>query len=711
MLRPLLIPSALLLALTASAQVHDHRTCGAHTFTGRHLEQQGLSTDILRALPVPQSVARGGILTIPVVVHVIWNTSAENVPTSTINALIAELNQDYSGTNPDIASVRSQFTGVVGSAGFQFCLAQVDPSGAATTGITRTQTSDTWFDPDNQTDAMKSAPLGHAPWDTERYLNIWICDITSGAVGSEIVVGYAYLPVGNVVGSAIDGLVIDYDYGTEVGARTATHEIGHYFGLMHTFDEEGNCVDSDGFTDTPISNAPTYSCSNTNLRRCNNTLTQYENFMDYSTCTVMFTDQQAAYMANVVQNVRGGLLLNQACSGPVTGLCIPSSTNGTGGGDYVNSVVLNSIQNIDSGGDTEPTYTDFSGTYSTSLVRNGHYSILIEGGSYVEGDNYAAWIDFNHNNAFEAGEKLGEFATDTAAQTGLITFSVPPNAMLGTTTLRVRGVYFNEGEPTSVDPCFNFAFGETEDYGITILVAPSDFCTPGTIFGTADGDFINDVGLGNISNLNTGSATGPSYIDYSSTVSTPLMRNEEYVLTIRSGNYFPDTYGAWIDFDQNDLFETGEKIGEFVTEVVSETNEITFTVPANAVMGNTRMRVRGVFTSDGEPNPLDPCYPYAYGETEDYRIVIEQNTGINGGGLGHFGLFPNPASTLVTLDLPSAERANVVVMDAQGRLVHTQQSTSQRSMLDVSGIAAGTYMVRVEQAGSISTERLEILGE
>lgn len=864
MLRALLIPSALLLALTAPAQDHDHRTCGAHTFTKRHLEQQGLSADVLHALPLPQSVARGGIFTVPVVVHVVYNNTAENVPTSTINALIAELNQDYSGTNSDIGSTRSQFTGVIGNVGFQFCLAQVDPNGAATTGITRTQTTDTWFDPDNQTDAMKSAPLGHAPWDTERYLNIWICDITSGAVGSEITVGYAYLPVGGVVGSDIDGLVIDYDYGTQIGARTATHEIGHYFGLMHTFDEDGACVNSDGFTDTPTSNSPTFSCSNTNLMKCG-VLTQYENFMDYSNCTVMFTDQQAAYMANVLQNVRDGLLLNEACSGPVTGLCIPTSAagtsdgdyinrvalgtfnntnsgaaalpaytdysatystnltrgtqytltvqggtfnndhvaawidydqddvleageklgetaitaanqtvtitftvpagatlgntvlrvrnvyfntgepnpvdpcfaygygetedyginivnsggssaciptsaSGTADGDYVNSVVFNTIANVNSGSTAAPTYTDFSGTFSTSIVRNGNYSILIEGGSFAEGDNYAAWIDFDQDDTFEAGEKLGEFATAAAAEAGLITFVVPPTAVLGNTTLRVRGVYFNTGEPTSVDPCFNFAFGETEDYGITILAAPSDFCTPGTLFGTSDGDFINDVELGNISNLNTGSATGPSYIDYSSTENTPLMRDEEYTLTIQSGDYFPDTYAAWIDFDQDDTFETGEKIGEFTTAAASETQDITFTVPVNATIGNTRMRVRGVFVDDTEPTPLDPCYPYAYGETEDYRIIIELNTAINANTKGHISLYPNPATAVVNIELPAAARSRVDVIDAQGRLVRTQMGSTQRLVLDVSGVAAGTYVVRVEQAGTIMTERLEILG-
>ncbi|MBL7951715.1 MAG: zinc-dependent metalloprotease [Flavobacteriales bacterium] len=863
MLRTLLLPSALLLALVASAQVHDHRTCGAHTFTERYLELQGLAPDVLHALPAVASVARGGTYTIPVVVHVVYNNTAENIATSTINALIAELNQDYSATNSDIGSVRSQFTNSVGNVGFQFCLAQIDPNGAATTGITRTQTSDTWFDPDTQTDAMKSAPLGHAPWDTERYLNIWICDITSGAAGNEITVGYAYLPVGGVVGSDIDGLVIDYDYGTQIGARTATHEIGHYFGLMHTFDEDGACVNSDGFTDTPTSNSPTFSCSNTSLMKCG-VLTQYENFMDYSNCTVMFTDQQAAYMLNVLSNTRDGLLTNAACSGPVTGLCIPTSAggtsdgdyinrvavgtinnnnsggvgqpaytdlsgsfstnltrgtqytltvqggtfnndhvaawidydqdetfeageklgetaittanqtvtitftvpagaslgntvlrvrnvyfntgeptpvdacysygfgetedygiaiqnsgsstaciptsaNGTADGDYINSVVLNTIDNTASGGTAAPTYTDFSSTFSTSLVRNGVYTVILEGGSY-EADNYAVWIDYDQDDVFEAAEKLGEYATTAAGEVGGFLFTVPTNAALGNTAMRVRGVFFNTGEPTTVDPCYSYAYGETEDYGITILAAPSDYCTPSSLAGTGDGDFINGVELSTISNLNSGNVAGPSYTDYSGTESASLLRDSEYTLTIQAGTYAPDAYAAWIDYDQDDTFETGEKLGEFVTAAGGESNDIVFTVPDNATVGITRMRVRGVYVDENTPDPIDPCYPYNFGETEDYRIVIEFGTGIATNEQSSIQLYPNPASSLVTVELPSSGVAQIQLLDAQGRLIQAQQNSGQRALLDVSDVAAGTYMVRITQDGRTFSQRLEVLG-
>ena len=865
MTRTLLLTLGTLVLTASQAQTvpHDHRTCGSHKFTKQLLEQQGLSTDLLHQLPTVQSVERGGPLNVPVVVHVVWNTAAENVPTSTINALISELNADYSGTNTDLGTVRPTFQGVVGNPGFQFCLAQVDPSGNATTGIVRVNTSETWFDPDAETDNMKMAPNGSPAWDPTRYLNIWICDITSGASGSTITVGYAYLPVGGVVGTSIDGLVVDYDYGTSVGARTATHEIGHYLGLLHTFDEGGACVNSDGFTDTPTSNSPTFSCSNTSLMKCG-VLTQYENFMDYSNCTVMFTDQQAAYMTSVLMNERSGLLTNSACSGPVAGVCIPTSTNGPLDGDYINGVTLGSINNTNSGSTTGSTYNDYSATLSTNLARGTAYTITIQGGSYAEGDHYAAWIDYDQDDTFEASEKLGEFTTTAAGEAQLINFTVPAGAALGNTVLRVRGVYHNTGEPSPTDPCYsygygetedygivittgggsglciptstngtadgdfinavilhtiensnsggitapaysdlrtqhfttlvrngyygvvvesgtytddsyavwidfdqngtfsdaeklgefattaanearvipfsipsnaplgnttmrvrgaylgdgepspmapcyNYAYGETEDYGITIAPAPSAYCTPYTALGPVDGDFINSVSLGTISNLNSGGVDGPRYSDHFNTHSTTLLRNTAYTLLVQGGDYYPDVYAAWIDYSGNGSFEATEKIGEFTSSSTGQLGSIDFTVPADAPVGVTRMRVRSGFIGAEEPTPFDPCYSYIYGETEDYQVLIQFATATETAEADLFALWPKPTTGLVHLRSNSDAPAMIEVLDMQGRLVMATTLTRGTTTIDVSTLATGTYSVRVQQNNALYNTRLEVV--
>lgn len=697
-------------ALIAQDHVHTER-CKAHSITERFLEEQGLPTDLRQALPQVDmnEGTRGGTLTIPVVFHVVWNTSAENIPASAINAVMTQLNQDYSASNSNLSGVRSTFQNSIGNVGIQFCLAQVDPQGNATTGITRTQTTATWFNPDTQTNDMKSAPLGRAPWNPSQYLNVWVCDISSGASGGFVTLGYAYLPAGGIVGSSIDGLVIDYQYGMQLSSRTATHEIGHYLGLLHTWGQDpGSCSSDDGYTDTPNTSSPTYSCANTTLQKCN-VLTQYENFMDYSNCSAMFSNQQGNAMTGILTGVRNGLLSTNACSTSTPGPCIPTSANGTADGDFVNSVQLGSINNTNSGGTTQPAYTNFSGSWSTSLLQGSNHTITIQGGTYTP-NNYAAWIDYDQNNVFSASEKLGEFTSTSSGQTQSFSFTVPAGATLGNTRLRVRGVYLGTGEPTPVDPCFAYAYGETEDYGITITAPATGYCIPTSANGTADGDFINAVSIGNINNTNSGGVGQPTYANLTSTWSTGLVRGSAQTITIQGGTYSPNRYAVWIDYNQNNSFSANEKLGEFQTNSSGQTQNINFTVPVTANLGTTRMRVRGAFMGTGEPNPVDPCFSYAYGETEDYSVTIQISTGIEDLDTFIVLAYPNPASEELTLERELDGPAVAELFDLQGRTVGTFGLNDRMERLHVGDLASGQYMLRIQQAGMVQVLRVEVLG-
>lgn len=146
--------------------------------------------------------------------------------------------------------------------------------------------------------------------------------------------------------------------------------------------------------------------------------------------------------------------------------CVPTSVNGTNDGDFIDGVVLGSISNTGSGGPGGPTYNNYT-SMTTELLAGGSYGLSITGGSYYL-DHYAAWIDFNGDGTFSASEKLGEFTSAASGQTQIISFSVPGTAELGATVMRVRGVYHLVDEPSPTDPCYNYGYGETEDYGIVI---------------------------------------------------------------------------------------------------------------------------------------------------------------------------------------------------------------------------------------------------
>src|SRR5690606_444967 len=109
-----------------------------------------------------------------------------------------------------------------------------------------------------------------------------------------------YLPSYGSQFEAIDGTVLAYQV---VGGNetTLSHETGHCMGLHHPWGEQfESCNDDDGFTDTPNSDGPNYGSFQNNYCPLNaqscGSLDNVENFMDYSNCPTMFTQQQVNYM-------------------------------------------------------------------------------------------------------------------------------------------------------------------------------------------------------------------------------------------------------------------------------------------------------------------------------------------------------------------------------------------------------------------------------
>lgn len=237
------------------------------------------------------------IVTIPVVAHVVYNTTAENVSDAQIQSQITALNKDFARTNTDAASTPSVWQSIAANCEIQFCLATVDPNGNSTTGITRTYSSATGFTTNNNVKFNSSG--GKDAWNSSKYLNMWVCDLSG-------YLGYAQFPGGS---SSTDGVVIDYQaFGTTGTAsspfhlgRTATHEVGHWLSLYHIWGDDGtSCSGTDNVGDTPNQADQNFGCPAFPAISCSNGPNgdMFMNYMDYSNdnCMNLFTNGQKARM-------------------------------------------------------------------------------------------------------------------------------------------------------------------------------------------------------------------------------------------------------------------------------------------------------------------------------------------------------------------------------------------------------------------------------
>ncbi|MCO6494811.1 MAG: T9SS type A sorting domain-containing protein [Bacteroidetes bacterium] len=250
---------------------------------------------------------RDGKKIIPVVFHIINTNGPENISTEQIKDAIRILNLDFNKQNSDWQNVRNTpnapFLPLVADMEIEFQLAKKDPQGNCTNGINRIFSSLHIDAGDNIKQLVK--------WPVNRYLNIWVVSTISNFDGGGIILGYSNFPW---MSASSDGIVMRSDAIGSIGTanplyvRALTHEVGHYFGLMHTF--QGGCSESDGgdlVDDTPPVAA---QFSNTSCNITNKSCTQgsfydqWENFMDYSHgCQSMFTvDQKSRVQAFLVDN-------------------------------------------------------------------------------------------------------------------------------------------------------------------------------------------------------------------------------------------------------------------------------------------------------------------------------------------------------------------------------------------------------------------------
>lgn len=247
--------------------------------------------------------------TIPVVFHVNDPVNPYKVTLEQIRSAIDILNQDYNLLNADYSQIDPRFIGLASNLHITFRLADIDPQGNPTNGVTYHYNDLDGRSPDGSGAAVKSISY----WPGNKYLNIWIVsEVEQKGVYNNS--GWTYLPDDWVAANHLDGVVYNWRYlgapgvgvsenGYPYMKRVLTHEVGHFLNLQHTF-ENGCTAPGDEVDDTPPTQSNFGGC-NLNANWCG-AVANVENYMDYSSCAKMFTVGQrdrmlAALTSNVAQ--------------------------------------------------------------------------------------------------------------------------------------------------------------------------------------------------------------------------------------------------------------------------------------------------------------------------------------------------------------------------------------------------------------------------
>jgi len=336
-------------------QPSDHHGCGmahAHQVMREMDPDYDKKLEHFKNVTLPELQKRGkeeralrsrssaAIINMPIVFHIIHKPGeavgvGQNLTDQTIIDQLETLNEDLAALNAGWPNVPQRWEAIKGNPEMQFCLAEIDPNGAPTTGIIRHEYSNV---PDRNYIRNTIKPETH--WDTEDYYNVWILPIP-GTSSNGGVLGWAFFPSAH--GRNFDGTVQDYRF-TGKGGKTLTHEVGHSFGLPHTWGS-GGCGADDGIADTPLQEANSnsirrMSCNGTTWptgpMSCGNEH-MYINYMDYSpdACALTFTIGQSDAMRGIANGTRASLIQNSSIVSASCSTGAPTGGGNPGGGGPV----------------------------------------------------------------------------------------------------------------------------------------------------------------------------------------------------------------------------------------------------------------------------------------------------------------------------------------------------------------------------------------
>jgi hypothetical protein len=733
-----------LLGITLGLFANAQRNCASY----EHLQQQLLNNpqmaqqmqaieQFTQTHPDPSAGMRGTpVYNIPVVIHVLWNTSTQNISDAQILSQIDVLNKDYQLLNSDTALVPTAFKSSVADCRIQFCMAQRDAAGNATTGIIRKQTTKTSFSADTD-DAKSNSTGGDNAWDASKYLNFWIVpSITSGGQGG--ILGYAQFPGG---AAATDGVVIGYQYwgntGTAVApfnkGRTATHEVGHWLNLRHIWGDEAACSQDDLVGDTPLQADKNFGCpSFPKVDACTSgNGVMYMNYMDYTddACMYMFTNGQKTRMYGVLQTggARASLASSLGCTAPSGTTCSApagltsssiSSTGATVSWTAVSGAVSYTVQYKASSSSTW--ITAASATTATSVAISG-----------LTASTVYNWQVLTNCSSSSSAYTASQFTTAAASGCGT---NYEPNESLAAAASIATSTAISAAITTTTDKdWFKFTIGATSNLSITLTNLAGDYdlilynsagtelarsenggttnetitrtnSAAGTyylqVFGYngANGTMCYSLNAGatavatscqsSYDNTTNGTMSGAAQIPFNTDIKGLINTTTDvdyYKFVITTGGTISVTLGTLPgDFDLKLFNSAGTQVG--ISQNGGTTSE---TINYTAAAGTYYAQVFGY----NGANSTTVCYTLrvALGTATREAVTSISKPVVE--------IYPNPVRSSLNISTSNISGGSIIrVSDMTGKKILVKNMHQQKTSVDVKALPAGIYLIEIISA-------------
>jgi hypothetical protein len=244
-------------------------------------------------------------------------------------------------------------------------------------------------------------------------------------------------------------------------------------------------------------------------------------------------------------------------------------------------------------------------------------------------------------------------------------------------------------------------------FGVQAQTFPMPYCEI-TEAGAVTVEEITSVDFAGTSISNAD--TGPVIIDKTADIAT-VNQNETYIIEVAGNTVgtFSTDIVAFIDWNQNDaLDDAGEiySIGTITNSTGSDGISVTFdiTVPSDAVLGTTRIRLTKTYQDPDSPADIDACgimfFPFGfgpnagYGQALDFTLNVEAPLSIDTFETNALSVYPIPTTDILNITYKS-EVNEVKIYNLLGQEVYAKNTASPNLQLDVSSLAVGTYVVKL----------------